>query len=139
MKNTRILARENTRSARHAWGELDHEAMRQLRSLTAKYRLSVASGDLQLLSGRWYVTHTGLLGIAQRRKCAGMNAVIVKSLCNASVGRWVVKATVQRSLRRTSLSSGLGNAHFRPADHGRHVRGIGVAKDFVCRLRSEGC
>ena len=98
MKYVEVLWRENTRSARYAWGRLGHEAARRLKSLTVKYRLSVASGDLQFLNGRWYVTHTGLLGIAQRRKCAGIKAVIVKSLCQASVGRWVVRATVYKAV-----------------------------------------
>jgi hypothetical protein len=98
MKYVEVLWRENTRSARYAWGRLGHEAVRRLKSLTAKYRLSVASGDLQFLNGRWYVTHTGLLGIAQRRKCAGIKAVIVKSLCQAPVGRWVVRATVYKAV-----------------------------------------
>jgi hypothetical protein len=124
MKYTRILARENTRSARHAWGELGHEAIRQLRSLTVKYRLSVASGDLQLLNGRWYVTHTGLLGIAQRRRCAGIDAVIIKSLCHASIGRWVVKATVYKAAGSTGFV-GYGDAdpsNVSPLVHGAEMR-----------------
>jgi hypothetical protein len=96
MKNAQTLWRENAWSARHAWGKLERDALRQLKSLTVKFRLSVASGDLLLLNGRWYVTHTGLLGIAQRRNCTGINAVIVKGLCNTAVGRWVVRATVYK-------------------------------------------
>lgn len=96
MKSTQKLWRQNVRWARLAWGNLGQGAMSQLRLLTVKYRLAVASGDLQILDGRWYVTHTGLLGIANRRKCAGINAVIVKSFCHASVGRWVVRATVYK-------------------------------------------
>src|SRR5580700_4449911 len=109
MKYAQTLWRENARSARHAWGTLDREPLRQLRSLTVKYRLSIGSGDLQLLNGRWYVTHTGLLGIAQRRKCAGINAVIVRSLCNSAAGRWVVRATVYKSPGSTGFV-GYGDA-----------------------------
>jgi hypothetical protein len=109
MKYAQTLWRENARSARHAWGTLDREPLRQLRSLTVKYRLSVSSGDLQLLNGRWYVTHTGLLGIAQRRKCAGINAVIVRSLCNSAASRWVVRATVYKSPGSTGFV-GYGDA-----------------------------
>jgi hypothetical protein len=97
MKNPQTLWRENARSARHAWGKLDREPLRQLRSLSVKHRLSVGSGDLRLLNGRWYVTHTGLLGIAQRRKCTGIDVAIVKSLCDIALGRWVVRATVYKS------------------------------------------
>jgi hypothetical protein len=120
MKYAEVLWRENTRSARYAWGRLGHEAMRQLKSLTAKYRLSVGAGDLQFLNGRWYVTHTGLLGIAQRRKCAGINAVIVKSLCHASVGRWVVRATVYKAVGSSGFV-GYGDAD--PSNVSPLVRG----------------
>ena len=54
----------NRRSVRLTWGKLNREAMDQLRSLTMKYCLSLAAGDIQLLNGHWYVTHSGLVGIA---------------------------------------------------------------------------
>jgi hypothetical protein len=120
MKNAQTNWRENSRLARRAWGELSQEQLRQLRSLTVKYRLSVASGDLQFLDGRWYVTHTGLLGIAQRRKCAGINAVIVKSLSDASVGRWVFRATVQKS---TGSAGFVGYGDADPSNVSSLVRG----------------
>jgi hypothetical protein len=73
-----------------------------------------------MLNGRWYVTHTGLLGIAQRRKCAGINAVVIKSLCNASISRWVVKATVYKAPGSTGFV-GYGDAD--PSNVSPVVRG----------------
>ncbi len=54
-------------------------------------------GDIVLLEGRWYVTHTGLLGLARRSHCAGISVEAVPELSDPAVGRWAFKATVYRS------------------------------------------
>ena len=59
--------------------------------------MSVASGDLQILDGTWYVTHGGLLRIAQRRGCIGVISCIERRFCDAAARRWVFKATVFKS------------------------------------------
>ena len=64
MKNRSKLSNTNLRDALNTWGELPKITFRDLKDLTAKYALSVAGGDLQLLDGRWYVTHAGLLRLA---------------------------------------------------------------------------
>ena len=46
---------------------------------------------------RWYVTHTGLLSLAQRRRCAGIRVCQVREFCDPSAGRWVFRATVYKS------------------------------------------
>ncbi|MGB9452663.1 MAG: hypothetical protein WBV50_19085 [Candidatus Acidiferrum sp.] len=46
------------------------------------------------------MTHAGLLGLAQRRHCAGIHVQQVREYCEPTVGRWVFKATVYR--RRSS-------------------------------------
>ena len=51
-------------------GRTPRIALRSLRELTSRYSLSLAAGDLQLLDGRWYVTHSGLLQLASRKGCA---------------------------------------------------------------------
>jgi hypothetical protein len=56
----------------------------------------VALGDLLLLNGNWYVTHAGLLRLAQRRHCAGIRVQQVKQFCDPSAGRWVFKATLYK-------------------------------------------
>jgi hypothetical protein len=96
MKHLSTIWQRNRRSARLTWGTLGRESMRQLKSLTAKYCLSVAAGDVQLLNDRWYVTHSGLIGIAQRRRCAGIKTGVVKGLTDPTVHRWVFRATVYK-------------------------------------------
>ena len=94
MKHRNGEWRNNLQLARSTWGKLDRQTLQQLKRLTAKYRLSVAGGDIQLLSGRWYVTHTGLLGIAHRNKCAGIKTALIRRLCDSNARRWVFRATV---------------------------------------------
>src|ERR1019366_4799925 len=53
--------------------------------------------DIQLVDGRWYVTHAGLLRIAQRNRCSGMRTAVVKGLSDPTSSRWVFKATVYKS------------------------------------------
>jgi hypothetical protein len=61
-----------------------------------------------LLDGKWYVTHSGLLRIAQRRRCRGITTELVESVSNSEEGRWVFKATVFKSA--TANFVGYGDA-----------------------------
>jgi hypothetical protein len=70
-----------------------------LKELTTEHRLSLRSGDLLLLEGRWYVTHTGLLRLARRSHCAGISVEAVPELSDPAAGRWAFKATVFRSAK----------------------------------------
>ena len=97
MKNRSKLFNTNLRDALNVWGELPKIAFRDLKELTLKYALSVAGGDLQLLDGRWYVTHAGLLRLAFRRRCGGIRTTAVDRLSDSATNRWVFKATVYRS------------------------------------------
>jgi hypothetical protein len=65
-----------------------------LKELTVKHSLSIAAGDLQLLNGRLYVTCSGLLGIACRKGCSGIETALQENLSDPALGRWVFKATV---------------------------------------------
>jgi hypothetical protein len=93
----RRLVRSNTASSRLRWGRLPKTTVQALNELTARHRLSINSGDLLLLEGRWYVTYTGLLHLARRSHCAGISVEAVPELSNASAARWAFKATVYRS------------------------------------------
>jgi hypothetical protein len=63
----------NLRSARRLWPNLLHGVLvNGLKTLSTRYSLSVPGGDLLLLDGHWYVTHAGLLGLAQRNRCSGV-------------------------------------------------------------------
>ncbi len=68
------LYETNLESARQLWtnrlGELHLE---QLRVLTERYSFSVSNGDLLLIDNRWYVSHTGLLRLANRKRCSGIH------------------------------------------------------------------
>jgi hypothetical protein len=90
---------ESEKDAIAIWGELSSLALRNLRELTNAHSLSVAAGDIQLLDGRWYITHGGLLRISERRRCCGIRTAMQKGLCDPTTGRWVFKATVYRSPR----------------------------------------
>ncbi len=61
------------------------------------YRLSVRAGHLQFFDGRWYITHAGLLSVAQHKRCAGIRTIVEKQLCDVGLKRWVFKATVYPS------------------------------------------
>jgi hypothetical protein len=84
----------------------------------------VKDGDLQVINGRWYVTHTGLLRLARRRRCSGIHVEAVDSLCDSGANRFVLKATVLPS-KGSSGFVGYGDAdpsNVSPLVHGAEVR-----------------
>src|SRR5579872_1796362 len=85
------------RLARKTWGNLSKDACNALAVITTQYKFSVALGDLLYLNNHWYVTHTGLLGLARRNRCAGMHVRPVTSFCDPANARWAFEATVYRS------------------------------------------
>jgi hypothetical protein len=97
MKRNVVSFRSNAKVARQVWGPQSRVALRTLRELTATHSLSVAAGDLQLLDGRWYITHAGLLRLSQRKRCSGIHTALQKDLSDPSIGRWVFKATIYKS------------------------------------------
>ena len=86
IKGKRDLFRLNVKVARRIWRDTDWSlsARNHLKELTEKYHLSIATGDLQLLEGRWYVTHAGLLRISNRRQCSGIRTTLEKISIQAS-------------------------------------------------------
>ena len=95
---TKIAYRRNLTLAKRLWsGQINREQQLSLRSLSANYGLSIAAGDLQLLDGRWYVTHSGLLQLASRRGCRGINTTLQDKFSDLTSGRWVFKAVVYKS------------------------------------------
>jgi hypothetical protein len=94
MINQSKARRMNTTLARTLWGKLPKTALRTLQELTDHYSLSVASGDLLFLDGRWYVTHSGLLRVARRNRCLGIRVQVVPGFCDSREIRWAFKATV---------------------------------------------
>jgi hypothetical protein len=102
MRKPSITWLANARHAQSIWGKLPSTSMGALKQLTQRLALSIAGGDLLFLEGRWYVTHSGLLRIAQRRRCSGIKTVIQDRLSDPPSGRWVFRATVYK----TSTSRG---------------------------------
>jgi hypothetical protein len=91
----RPLLKANLALARRLWtGQIRGEQKRALDALFQMFRLSVAAGDLQLLEGRWYVTHSGLLRLACRKKCVGIKTALQKPISDPVGNRWVFKAIV---------------------------------------------
>jgi len=92
----------------------------QLESLVREYRFSVKRGDLQILNRRWYVTHTGLVGLAHRKRCRGVHTEAVREFCVPAVSRWTFKAVVYKS-RTCKGFVGYGDAD--PSNVSSLVRG----------------
>jgi len=98
MRSTRDLVRQNSSAAKRKWAtRTDKSCMRLLRLLTRSYQFSIAYGDLLLLESGWYVTHTGLIRLARRRRCVGMHIEPVTEFSEPSAARWAFKATVYKS------------------------------------------
>jgi hypothetical protein len=88
----------NLKSARSRWGqELGCSSLEQLKSLSRDFQFSVATGDLLLLNAGWYVTNAGLLRLAARRRCRGIQAQPIPEFSDAKSGRYAFKATVYKS------------------------------------------
>jgi len=121
MKRSRVTFRSNARLARERWG-LDHRAtLRELKELTIRHSLSIAAGDLQLLDGRLYVTHSGLLRIASRNRCRSIETAVQENLSDPAAGRWVFKATViKRASSSGFVAYGDAERMFHPLFGGRN-------------------
>jgi hypothetical protein len=117
---TSSLIRSNARQARSIWGELPKNAISGLKELVRRYAFSVSSGDLQLIAGKWYVTHSGLLRIANRYRCSGITTSIDRFASDVASCRWVFKAVVCKG-RGTKRFVGYGDAD--PSNVSPLVRG----------------
>lgn len=91
------LLRLNQRHARERWGALTSSEIAHLKALTCSHSFEVQSGDLQRIDGNWYVTHSGLLRLANRRGCAGIRVVPIYQFCSRTESHWAFRATVLTS------------------------------------------
>lgn len=90
------LAQE-MRFAKSLWGVMPKRAFRTLELLIRQHRISAVSGDVLYLGNSWYVTHSGLLGVARRKRCVGIQVRPVAEFCEPSSSRWAFEATVFKS------------------------------------------
>ena len=98
MSNTNKLALANLELAKRLWGrELDTAALTSLRDLVVIHSLSIARGDLLRINGSWYMTHSGLVSLAHRRRCSGIQVRPVLEFCDPTKSRWAFEATVYPS------------------------------------------
>jgi len=113
--------RENLRLARQLLGgTLPTRVAKSLESLSNDFNFSLSNGELQFISNCWYVTHTGLVGLARRKRCSGIHVEAVDSLCDSAASRFVLKATVFPS-KGSSGFVGYGDAD--PSNVSSLVRG----------------
>jgi hypothetical protein len=109
MKAKKTAGQTSTRAARRIWNDLSREALARLKEITTQHDFSVGAGDLIYLHNGWYVTHTGLIGLARRKRCSGIQVEAVDSLCDSTANRFVLKATVYPS-KSSSGFVGYGDA-----------------------------
>ena len=124
MRNPQGRWRTNVRCAKGIWGPIKPIALVALKQITRLLLISVADGDVQLLNNIWYVTHAGLLRIAKRRRCSGIETVIEEHLSDPNSNRWVFKATVFTSSNCKGFV-GYGDAdpsNMSPLVHGAELR-----------------
>src|SRR6266851_8136517 len=115
----RKLLRQNLCNAKRLYPDLPKQQLSVLRDLTATLHLSVFRSELLHFSGKWYVSHSGPLRIAHRRRCVGIDTAIEQHTTEPSVGRWVFRATVHKS--QSTSFVGYGDAD--PSNVSTLVRG----------------
>ena len=97
-KSQQMLIAENLRFVKRFVSQnLPPVQLEQLRELTRNFSLSLKCGDLLLLSGGWYVTHAGLIRLAKRCHCSGMQVQPVRQLSDQTMSRYAFRATVYKS------------------------------------------
>jgi hypothetical protein len=95
--NVQRLCTQNNRLARAMWNEVTPILLAALKRYTVKFGLSIAASEITLISGSWYVTHSGLLRLATRSKCIGIHSSPSLRSSTPSDSRWVFRATVFKS------------------------------------------
>jgi hypothetical protein len=104
------LARNNLAQATRLWPAQSSQSMLEhLRELTISFGFSVPLGELRIVDNRWYVTHSGLLRLANRRRCKGIRVEPVPQFSDPAANRWVFKSTVYTSTRSRGFV-GFGDA-----------------------------
>jgi hypothetical protein len=93
------LAGKNRRLARQMWGDLKPRLLQNLETYSTEFGFSIVAGDLLYLDKGWYVTHTGLIRLARRRRCVGIDVKPVAEFSDHAASRWAFRATVFRSMK----------------------------------------
>jgi hypothetical protein len=121
MGHIESCAAANLRAAKSMWSNRLTRSLRALlSSLTIQFGFSVMHGDVLLLDRSWFVTHTGLLRLACRNRCAGIDVRPVTKFCDPAESRWAFRATVYKSANSRGFV-GYGDAD--PTNVSEKVRG----------------
>jgi hypothetical protein len=105
-KPKKTLIRENLRAVKKVCPNVTDSQLQTLEELSQTFRLSLRAGDLILVHGGWYVTHSGLLRLAQRRRCKSIITELSETASNPRENRWVFKATVIPSQTKSFVGYG---------------------------------
>ncbi len=113
------LIRQNASLVKKCYPNIRKEQVQILREMTRQFNFSLASGDLLLLEAGWFVTHAGLLRLAERQHCVGIDCDIQEKFCDPTRSRWVFKATLFKN--KSQRFVGYGDAN--PSNVSPLVRG----------------
>lgn len=92
------LARVNLRFARMKYDTVLTLGLRaSLQALTRQFGFSMQLGEVLLLDGTWYVTHSGLLRLATRKGCVGIRVQPVSGFCQPTESKWAFRAIAYKS------------------------------------------
>ncbi len=97
MKPSGDPLRDELKFAKRMWGGISGARLEELRQLLQRHKLSVALGEVVHLNDHWYVTHSGLLRLAFRRRCRGIKTTLEERFSDPAAHGWVFKAVVHRS------------------------------------------
>ena len=90
-------AQVEIRLAKKLWGPIPISTANRLKDFVNRHSLRMSSGDLILLDGNLYVTHSGLLRLSRCRGCAGIHVRPVPEFSDPATQRWAFEATVYKS------------------------------------------
>ena len=124
MKPTQTNFARELRFAKSLYGDLSKSVLLALRGLIQGHQIFVTNGDVKYLDGGWYVTHSGLLRLAERRRCAGIHCRPVLESSDPATSRWIFRAEVFKS-RACQGFVGYGDAdpsNVSPLVHGAEMR-----------------
>ena len=108
-KRKKVLSKANVRLAMAKWTGVERSAVDELKRLSIDLGLSVAAGDLLYIGAHWYVTHIGLIRLAARKRCFGINVEPIPGFSDPLSRRYAFKAVVYKS-RQSRGFSGHGDA-----------------------------
>ena len=97
MKVSEINLAQESRFAKSLYGDLPKSVLRTLKELIQRHQISVTTGDIKYLDRGWYVTHSGLLRLAERRRCTGIHCRPLLQSSDPATSRWVFRASVFKS------------------------------------------